>query len=159
MARQRRAEILPQQPAAADLTAAAGRHRQGALVLRAGASAAQAGTRARRFRRPLLDRSASPRLDDLHRLCLSATPAPEGGGSGKKRWCPTDRRRSHRCLRSAAPSSPSCSLRLRFLIVARTATGGFFNTRPKCQSSVSRLRKKAGSTPFAAYVTRTTDKG
>src|SRR3954464_7101703 len=42
-----------------------------------------------------------------------------------------------RCLRSAAPSSPSCSLRLRFLIVARTATGGFFNTLPKCQSSAS----------------------
>src|SRR5206468_2794512 len=59
----------------------------------------------------------------------------KAAGRGKKRWCPTDRRRSHRCLRSAAPSSPGCSLRLRFLIVARTATGGFFNTLPKCQSS------------------------
>jgi SRSO17 transposase len=46
MARQRRAQVLPQQPAAADLAAAAGRHRQGTLVLRAGASAAQAGSKA-----------------------------------------------------------------------------------------------------------------
>src|SRR3954453_13636691 len=137
MARQRREEVLPQQPAAADRAAAPGRRRQGALVLRTGTSAAQAGTWARRLRRPVLDRSASPRLDDLHRLCLSATPAPEGGGAGEKRWRPTARRRSHRCLRPAAPSSPSCSLRLRFLIVARTATGGFFNTLPNCQSSAS----------------------
>src|SRR3954464_15581917 len=84
MARQRREEILPQQPAAADVAAPVGRHRQGALVLRTGTSAAQAGTGARRLRRPVLDRPASPRADDLHRLCLSATPAPEGGGSGKK---------------------------------------------------------------------------
>src|SRR3954451_17514549 len=145
MARQRREEILPQQPAEADRAAAPGRHRQGALVLRTGTSAAQAGTGARRLRGPLLDRSASPRLDDRHRLCLSATPAPEGGGAGKKRWCPTDRRRSHRCLRSAAPSSPGCSLRLRFLIVARTATGGFFNTLPKCQSSARRLSDVAAA--------------
>src|SRR3954453_20838388 len=142
MARQRREEILPQQPAAADRAAPAGRCRQGALVVRAGAPAAQAGTGARRLRGPVLDRPASARLDDLHRLCLSATPALEGGGSGKKRWGATDRRRSHRCLRSAAPSSPSCSLHLRFLIVARTATGGFFNTLLKCQSSVSRLGRK-----------------
>src|SRR5690349_11946482 len=141
MARQRREEILPQQPAAADLAAAAGRHRQGALVLRAGAPAAQAGARARRLRRPLLDRPASARVDDLHRLCLSATPAPEGCGAGEKRWAATDRRRSRRCLRSAAPSSPSCSLRLRFLIVAPTATGGFFNTLPKCQGSVNLARQ------------------
>src|SRR3954453_2054035 len=84
MARQRREEILPQQSAAADFAAPAGRHRQGALVVRAGTSAAQAGTGARRLRGPVLDRPASPRLDDLHRLCLSATPAPEGGGSGTK---------------------------------------------------------------------------
>src|SRR5206468_353663 len=88
MARQRREEVLPQQPAAADLTAAAGRRRQGALVLRTGTSAAQAVTWARRLRGPVLDRSASPRLDDLHRLCLSATPAPEGGGSGEKKVVP-----------------------------------------------------------------------
>ena len=128
-------EVLPQQPAEADLAAAAGRHRQGALVLRAGPSATQAGTRAWRLRRPVLDRPASARADDLHRLCLSATPAPEGCGSGEKSWPATGRRRSRRCLRSAAPSSPSCSLRLRFLIVARTATGEFLNTLPKCQSS------------------------
>src|SRR3954447_22687464 len=141
MARQRRDEIRPQQPAEADLAAPAGRCRQGALVVRAGAPATQAGTWARRLRGSVLDRPASARADDLHRLCLSATPAPEGGGAGEKRWAATDRRRRHRCLRSAAPSSPSCSLRLRFLIVARTATGGFFNTLPKCQSSVNRLRK------------------
>ncbi|MFL5251435.1 MAG: glutathione binding-like protein [Rhodopila sp.] len=86
----------------------------------------------------------------MHRLCLSATPAPEGGGAGEKRWRPADRRRSHRCLRSAAPSSPSCSLRLRFLIVARTATGGFFNTLPKCQSSVNVLEKKLNEVPYLA---------
>src|ERR1700760_3957194 len=137
MARQRREEILPQQPAEADLAAPAGRFRQGALVLRAGAPATQARAWARRLRRSLLDRPASAPIDDLHRLCLSATPAPEGGGSGKKRWCPADRRHSHRCLRSAAPSSPSCSLRLRSLIVAPTATGGFGNTLRKCQSSAS----------------------
>src|SRR5690242_9514534 len=146
MARQRREEILPQQPAAAHLAAAAGRHRQGALVLRAGAPAAQAGARARRLRRPLLDRPASARIDDLHRLCLSATPAPEGCGSGEKRWAATDRRRSRRCLRSAAPSSPSCSLRLRFLIVAPTATGGFFNTLPKCQGSVKSFTENIDTT-------------
>src|SRR5689334_7193667 len=139
MARQRREEILPQQPAAADLAAAAGRHGQGALVVRAGAPATQTGTRPRRLRGPILGRPASARADDRHRLCLSATPAPEGGGAGGKRWAATDRRRSRRCLRSAAPSSPSCSLRLRFLIVAPTATGGFFNTLPKCQSSANWL--------------------
>src|SRR5947209_20613119 len=84
MARQRREEVLPQQRAAADLTAAVGRQRQGALVLRAGAPATQAGTRAPLLRRPLLDRPASARADDLYRLCLSATPAPEGCGAGKK---------------------------------------------------------------------------
>src|SRR5690242_10036997 len=84
MARQWREEVLPQQPAEADLAAPAGRCRQGALVVRAGAPAAQARARARRLRRSVLDRPASARADDLHRLCLSATPAPEGGGSGEK---------------------------------------------------------------------------
>src|SRR4051812_28168921 len=158
MARQRRDEVLSQQPAEADRAAAAGQHRQGALVVRAGAPAAQAGTGARRFRRPLLDRSASARADDLHRLCLAATPAPEGCGAGEKSWRPTGRRRSHRCLRSAAPSSPSCSLRLRFPIVARTATGGFFNTLPKCQSSAMRVsaQRIGGDTtaPVSTYMMR-----
>src|SRR3954452_16397045 len=70
MARKRREEILPQQPAAADHAAAAGRHRQGALVLRAGASAAQARAWPRRLRGPVLDRPAPARPDDLHRFCL-----------------------------------------------------------------------------------------
>src|SRR3954470_23070247 len=95
------------------------------------------GRAAKRIRRPVLDWPASARADDLHRLCLSATPAPEGSGAGEKRWRPTDRRRSRRCLRSAAPSSLGCSLRLRFLIVARTATGGFLSMLPKCRSSAS----------------------
>src|SRR5215218_8625923 len=132
MARQRRAQVLPQQPAAADLAAAAGHHRQGTLVLRAGASAAQAGTRPRRLRGPVLDRPAPARPDDLHCLRLPATPALEGGGAGGKSCTTTGRRRRPRCLRSAAPSSPSCSLRLRFLLVARIATGDFLNTPPKC---------------------------
>src|SRR3954465_5937641 len=147
MARQRREEILPQQPAEADRAAPAGRHRQGALVLRAGAPAAQARTRARRLRRPLLDRPASACADDLHRFCLSATPAPEGCGVGEKRWCPTGRRRSHRCPSSAAPSSPSCSLRLRFLIVARTAIGGSLSTLPKCQGSSNLTVSKSSEIP------------
>src|SRR3954453_7581097 len=135
MARQRREEILPQQPAAADHAAAAGRHRQGALVLRAGASAAQARARSRRLRGPVLDRPAPARPDDLHRFCLPATPALEGCGAGGKRWTATGRRRSPRCLRSDAPSAPSCSLRLRSLIVARTAIDDFLITLRKCQGS------------------------
>src|SRR5215213_9900878 len=135
MARQRREEVLPQQPAAADRAAAAGRHRQGTLVLRAGASATEARAWPRRFRGPVLERSALARADDLHRFCLPAAPAPEGCGAGEKRWTPTGRRRSPRCLRSAAPSSPGCSLRLRFLIVARTVTDDFPATLRKCQGS------------------------
>ena len=135
VARERRAQVLPQQPAAADLAAAAGRHGQGALVLRAGTSAPEAGTRPRRLRGPVLDRPAPARADDLHRLRLPATPALEGCGAGEKRWTATGRRRSPRCLRSAAPSSPSCSLRLRFLIVAHTATGDFLAMLRKCQGS------------------------
>src|SRR4051794_15669642 len=137
MARQRGKEILPQHPAAGELAAAAGRHHQGALVLRAGTSAPEAGTRPRRLRGPLLDRPAPARADDLHRLRLPATPALEGGGAGEKSWTAMGRRRSPRCLRSAAPSSPSCSLRLRFLIVVHTATDDFLNTPRKCQGSVS----------------------
>src|SRR6201995_422021 len=124
------------------LAAAAGRQRQGTLVVRAGASATQAGTRARRLRGPVLDRAAPARVDDLHRLCLSATPAPEGCGSGEKRWRPADRRRSHLCRRSAAPSSPSCSLRLRFLIVAPTATGESLSMLLKCQSSARKAPER-----------------
>src|SRR4051795_12576829 len=141
VARQRRAQVLPQQPAAANLAAAAGRHRQGALVLRAGPSAPEAGTRPRRLRGPVLDRPAPARADDLHRLRLPATPAPEGCGAGEKRWTATGHRRSPRCLRSAAPSSPSCSLRLRSLIVVHTATDDFLNTPRKCQGSASYARE------------------
>src|SRR4051812_44320970 len=137
MARQRREEILPQQPAAADHAAAAGRHRQGALVLRAGASAAQARAWPRRLRGPVLDRPAPARPDDLHRFCLPATPALEGCGAGGKRWTSTGRRRSPRCLRSDAPSAPSCSLRLRSLVVARTAIDDFLITLQKCQGRAS----------------------
>src|SRR3954469_15706809 len=144
MARQRGKEILPQQPAAADLAAASGRHRQGTLVLRAGAPATEARARARRLRGPVLDRPAPARADDLHHFRLSATPAPEGCGVGGKRWTPPGHRRSPRCLRSAAPSSPGCSLRLRFLIVVRTATVEFLNTLPKCQSSAKQLEEAVG---------------
>src|SRR3954469_7920080 len=135
MARQRREEILSEQFAEADFAAPAGHHRQGALVLRAGAPATQAGTWPRRLRGSVLDRPASARADDLHRLCLSATPAPEGCGTGEKRWTPTGHLHSPRCLRSVAPSSPGCSLRQRSLIVVPTATDGFLNTHQKCQSS------------------------
>src|SRR4051795_8949428 len=144
MARQRREEILPQQPAAADHAAAAGRHRQGALVLRAGASAAQARARSRRLRGPVLDRPAPARPDDLHRFCLPATPALEGCGAGGKRWTATGRRRSPRCLRSDAPSAPSCSLHLRSLIVARTAIDDFLTTLQKCQGRARQGAERLG---------------
>src|SRR4051794_6311859 len=137
VARQRRAQVLPQQPAAADLAAAAGRHGQGALVLRAGTSATEAGPRPRRLRGPVLDRPGPARADDLHRLRLPATPALEGCGAGGKRWTATGHRRSPRCLRSAAPSSPSCSLRLRSLIVVHTAIDDFLATLRKCQGSAN----------------------
>src|SRR4051812_13535378 len=93
----------------------------------------QARARSRRLRGPVLDRPAPARPDDLHRFCLPATPALEGCGAGGKRWTATGRHRSPRCLRSDAPSAPSCSLHLRSLIVARTAIDDFLTTLQKCQ--------------------------
>ena len=57
MAQQRRAQILPEQSAAGHLAAPPRRHDQGALGVRAGAPAAQAGTRTRRLRGTILDRA------------------------------------------------------------------------------------------------------
>jgi SRSO17 transposase len=71
-----RAQVLPQQPAAADLAAGARRRDQGPLGLRAGTPAAQAGTGLGPLRGPVLDRPAPARPDDLHGLRVPAAPAP-----------------------------------------------------------------------------------
>src|SRR3712207_8712398 len=73
MALKRRAQILPQQPAAANLAAGARRRDQGPLGLRAGTPAAEAGTRFRLLRGPVLDRPAPARPDDLHGLDRKST--------------------------------------------------------------------------------------
>jgi len=105
--------LLSQQPAAADLAARSGARGQGPLGLRASASAAETGARSRPFRGALLDRAASTRVDDLHRLCLSPAPAPRRAsfdGAGEK--CPPafrDRHQHPACRRCAAPLSGGCS--------------------------------------------------
>ncbi len=69
-------QVLPQQPAAPHLAACSGRCHQGALGLRAGAPAAQGRARPGALRRPVLDRAAPARADDVHRIRLSAASAP-----------------------------------------------------------------------------------
>lgn len=51
------------------------RRHQGALDLRAGASATQGGTRPRPLRKTVMDRSALPRSHDNDRLMPSCNPA------------------------------------------------------------------------------------
>src|SRR3954465_5430364 len=85
MALKRRAQILPQQPAAADLAAGLGWRHQGALGVRAGPPATETGTGLGPLRGPVVDRPAPARADDLHGLCLLAAPpprraAPDGAG-------------------------------------------------------------------------------
>jgi hypothetical protein len=81
---------------------------QGPLGVRAGAPAAEAGTRAGALRRPILDRSASTRADDLHGLRLAAACSPRRaplGEAGEK--CPVafrDRHHHPACRRCAARS-------------------------------------------------------
>ena len=69
-------QVLPQQPTAVDLAARSGGRYQGTLGVRAGTPAAQGRARPRALRRPVMDRAAPPRADDVHRLYLLAASAP-----------------------------------------------------------------------------------
>lgn len=99
-----RAQILSLEPARRHLAQASGRRDQGALDLRAGASAAEGGTRARSLRGAIMDRAAPARAHDHDRLCLPSIPAPQAGEAGKKES--RARHPSRPCQRSAQPSSP-----------------------------------------------------
>ena len=102
----------PPRTALRTLAATTGRDHQGALGLRAGASAAQAGTRPRRFRGKVVDRAASTRAYELHCIRLSAKPAAQGRGqSGGKSCRHLPRHRDRRSLKSDARSSNGCSKR------------------------------------------------
>ena len=108
LALERRAEIPSVKPAAPDLTPRPGRGHQGALGLRAGAPATEAGTGLGPFRGAVLDRPASTRPHDLHRLCLAAAPPPrratpaEVGEKCRVKF--RDRHHRRACRRCAAPS-------------------------------------------------------
>nr|CAI0341622.1 transposase [Rhizobiaceae bacterium] len=79
-----RAQILPLEPARRHLAQAPGRRDQGALDLRAGASAVEGGTRARPLRGTIMDGAASARAHDHDCLCLPSISAPQAGEAGKK---------------------------------------------------------------------------
>jgi DDE superfamily endonuclease len=85
------------------------RRDQGPMGLRAGASAAQGGTRSRPLRRPLLAWPPSSCVDDDDRLRVPANPRPRRSERGKKE-SPKDPR-SRRCRRSAEPCSQSSPAR------------------------------------------------
>lgn len=80
----RRAQILPVQSAARYHAEATRRRHQGALGLRAGASATQRRARSRPFRREIVDRLA-PTLPDVdNRLRFPSVPPPQRGKRGGK---------------------------------------------------------------------------
>ena len=103
---------------------AAGFAHQGALGVRAGASATQGRTRSRSLRGPLLARAAPTCADDADRLSVPAAPAFAGRQGGKKEK-PADHRHNRPCrpfgagcliiwhmpcacdVPSAGPTSPS----------------------------------------------------
>ena len=68
----RRTDILSLQPSRQHLAARPPRRHQGALDLRAGASAPEGRTRSRPLRRRIMDRTAPPRADDDDRPRLPA---------------------------------------------------------------------------------------
>ncbi len=107
---------------------ALGLRHQGPLGLRAGAPAAQAGTRPRPLRGALLDRPAPACADDLHRLRLPAAPSPRRAapsGVGEKcRAAFRDRHHHRACRRCAAPSWRACSQISSRRSDARTADAG-----------------------------------
>jgi len=99
-----RDEVLSCELADRDAAGGVGGHDQGTLGLRAGAPAAEGGTRPRPLRGPLLDRPAPARADDHDRLRLPAAPAARASRrTGKKAaqlW--QDHRRNPRYRRSGA---------------------------------------------------------
>lgn len=145
VALERRAQVLPQQPAAAHIAARACRCHQGALGLRASPPAAQGRTGAWPLRGSLLDRPAPARPDELHRVCLSAALAPRRtppDGAGKKP-APVnpDHRRSRACPPSVARSSAGCSPTSSRLSDARiAATSSSYRLTSKCPGSAREHR-------------------
>jgi hypothetical protein len=91
-------------------------HHQGALGVRAGAPAAEGGTRPRPLRGPVLDRPAPPRAHGDARLRLPPAPPPRGGEAGGKGAPEPDLRPSPACPRSrrhhrrAAPRALAAAL-------------------------------------------------
>ena len=82
---QRRAQILPLEPARRHADQGARQHHQGALDLRAGASATEGGTRSRSLRGTILAWPSPSRPHDDDRLCLpSASPPRKRAKRGKK---------------------------------------------------------------------------
>src|SRR3954469_16528018 len=124
-----RAQVLPQQPAAAHLAARPGGCHQGPLGLRAGAPAAQAGTGPRPLRGPILDGFASARADDLHGFRLPAAPSPCRAAPGEvgEKCRPVFRDRHHlrACRPCGAPSWCDCSLSVSHRSAARIADADF----------------------------------
>ena len=88
VAQRRRAQTLSRQPAAHGVPARPRLRDQGALGVRAGAPAAQAGVRPGSLRGAPLDRAAPARAGGLHGVCPPAAPAPRRAaldGAGEKR--------------------------------------------------------------------------
>ena len=125
VARERRAQILPEQSAAKDAKAPAGGRRESALGLRAGAPTAQARAGPRPFRRTLMDRAAPTCADDRHRVCLSAACAP----------CHSERTAKRGALSQSAGPPPQPSLpAVRRAIIARLNAHPFASLIcPRCK--------------------------
>src|SRR5690349_1009416 len=103
--RERRAQVLPLQPAGQHAAGGAGGDDQGALGVRAGAPADEGGAGARPLRGPLLDRPAPARADDHDRVRVPPAPAARGAGKKAAPARSPDRRPSRPCRRSGACSS------------------------------------------------------
>src|SRR6266436_8947022 len=100
-----REETLSRQPAGKDGPAHLGGHHQGAMDLRAGAPAAERGTRSRSLRGPLLAGPSPPRAHDDDRLCFPPASPPRSRKAEKKES--TGPRLSRLCPPCATPSSSS----------------------------------------------------
>ena len=117
----RRKEILPRQPAGRDGPAHPSRHHQGAMDLRAGASATEGRTRSRSLRRAILARPSPSCTHDDDRLRLPPVSPSRNNKTEKKES--TGRHLNRLCQPCAAPSSNS-SLDYR-CSDARIAENGF----------------------------------
>src|SRR5690606_6370515 len=97
---------------------------QGALGLRAGAPADEAGARARSLRGPQLERSSPPRTPQHDRLCVPAAPQTRG-------------KSARRLKRAAPPPKPSLPEIRRQLVL--TAILNVIRLRcPYCHEPVTR---------------------